>query len=195
MTVMTQNQTIGQRIRMAMHGKKMSMRAMSRVLDVAQPTVFEWCHDKTEPPVNKLVKMAGYLDESVNWLISGDEECRPASDEPSGEAIVIEDGLKCESTPETLYFHVASDDMEPTLRIGDIAVVDRTVTAVDRSGIYLIDAGGEELLRRFSRALDGSLRVSCDNSERRIEADTLMPYAPVSVLWRVTSKVSVERIS
>ena len=196
MTVMTQPQTIGGRILHAMHGKRMSMRALSRLLDVAQPTVFKWCHDMTEPPVNKLVRIADYLDVSVSWLINGDDERMSSRKANAVNATVeIEDGLMYEINASKLYFRVSSDDMAPTLRVGDIAVVDRAVKAVDKSGIYLIDAGGEQLLRRFSRALDGSLRVSCDNSERCLEVSTLTSDSPLNVIGRVTSKVSVERIS
>ena len=195
MTVMTQNQTIGQRIRTALQSRQMSMRALSRELAVAQPTVFKWCHDQTEPPLSKVVMMSQLLNVPLIWLINGEaEEAHPAAAQTHGE-MLFEGGIKCQNTDNVLYFHVESDDMEPTLTIGDIAVVDRTVTGIDKSGSYLIDVGGEGLMRRFTRALDGSLKVSCDNTARSLGVDTVASESRIKVIGRVASKVSVERIS
>ncbi|MGN1149903.1 MAG: XRE family transcriptional regulator, partial [Sutterella sp.] len=176
MTAMTENQTIGQRIQIVLKSRNMSMRALSRELDVAQPTIHKWVHDQNEPPLKKLVMMSELLDVSLMWLINGQEESAVKSQNKREEnSLLFEGGIRCNNTESILYFHVTSDDMAPTISVGDIAVVDRTVTTIERSGIYLVDAGGEGLLRRFSRALNGSLKVSCDNSERCLGVDTLTP--------------------
>ena len=41
--------TLGQRIQAEIKRNRMSMRALAREMDDAQPTVFKWCHDITEP--------------------------------------------------------------------------------------------------------------------------------------------------
>ena len=46
--------TIGQRIQAVLTKNRMSMRSLARELAVAQPTVFKWCHDMTEPQLQHI---------------------------------------------------------------------------------------------------------------------------------------------
>lgn len=191
---MTETQTVGKRILFSLARQGKSMRALSRDLQVAQPTVYKWCHDKTEPPISKLVQISGLLNVSLMWLISGEsEEKRPDQDNNKAE-LLLESGVTCRNTDALKYFRVVSDDMDPTICVGDIAIVDRKVNGIEQSGIYLVDVGREVLLRRFTRSLDGSLRVSCDNSERGPGVETLASGEPLKVVGRVISKVSIQKI-
>ena len=102
--------------------------------------------------------------------------------------------MKYVDSPACLYYPVKSDEMAPTLVVGDTAVVDRNVQTIDLAGIYLLRVSGKSRLRRFRRALDGSIRVSCDNSSKYPEVETLHAEAGILVIGRVVSKVSVERV-
>ena len=106
-----------------------------------------------------------------------------------------ENGMKYVDSPARLYYRVNSDEMAPTLVAGDTAVVDRNVKGFDQTGIYLVTVSGENILRRFRRALDGSIRVSCDNSAKYPEVETLSSENGIEVMGRVVSKVSVESVN
>ena len=188
--------TLGQRIRAEMKRKKMSMRELSRRLDVAQPSIFKWVHDQSEPSMKYVMRMAEVFDVSLLWLIYGTVPAAQNTVEtPAAAMIISEEGLKYVDSPDCLYYPVKSDEMAPTLEAGDTAIVDRHVKTFDQAGIYLVRIAGESLLRRFRRALDGSIRVSCDNSAKYSEVETLEAGSGVEIVGRVVSKVSVERVN
>lgn len=58
---------------------------------------------------------------------------------------------------------VLGDAMAPTLMDGDIALVDRSATRVDRDGVYVIARMADIHILRVRRQLDGSLMFSSDN--------------------------------
>lgn len=184
--------TLGERIQSEMRRKRMSMRALAKLIDTTQPTVFKWIHDMSEPPLKALKKMVEIFNVSPVWLMYGDEDS--AGQQTPAAMIISEDGMKYVDSPARLYYPVKSDEMAPTLVVGDTAVVDRNVQTIDQAGIYLVKVSGESLLRRFRRALDGSIRVSCDNSSKYPEVETLGAKNDIEVLGRVVLKVSVERV-
>lgn len=188
--------TLGQRIQAEIKRNRMSMRALARVMDVAQPTVFKWYHDITEPRLQHLRRMAEIFKISPLWLIYGAEsQEEETSAAPDAAMIISKDGMKYVDSPSCLYVQVKLDEMSPTLEVGDTAVVDRSVKAIDQTGIYWVKVSGESMLRRFRRALDGSIRVSCDNSSKYPEVEILGSESSIEVMGRVVSRVSVERVS
>lgn len=58
---------------------------------------------------------------------------------------------------------VAGDSMEPTLGDGDVIIVDTARTAIDASGIYVVELAGDMLVKRVQRRMDGSLVLKSDN--------------------------------
>lgn len=81
------------------------------------------------------------------------------------------------------------------MKLGDISVVDRAVDCIGQSGIYLIVLNGETALRRFSRSLDGALRVSRDNKETYPDVETIDGAEGIRLLGKVISKVRVDKFS
>jgi phage repressor protein C with HTH and peptisase S24 domain len=65
------------------------------------------------------------------------------------------------------------DSMEPTLRDGDVLMVDTSVMEVRSSRIYVLEVEGNLLVKRIQRMLDGRLRIASDNP--RYEAELLTP--------------------
>ena len=57
---------------------------------------------------------------------------------------------------------VAGDSMEPTIRDGDIVVIDRSVRTIDRDGLYLFTFGDETFIKRIQR-MPKALSVNSDN--------------------------------
>lgn len=73
--------------------------------------------------------------------------------------------------------------MSPTIKGGNVVVIDQSVTSVVGSGIYLIQVGAARELRRIQPMVDGSLDIRIDNLKRSAtepaEADKLTVYGKV----------------
>ena len=63
------------------------------------------------------------------------------------------------------------DSMEPTVRDGDILLVDRNVTNISADGIYLIERDNELYCKRLQRKFDGGVTIMSDSP--RYEAQHL----------------------
>ena len=59
---------------------------------------------------------------------------------------------------------VTGDSMEPTIRDGDILLVDRSIDYVKDNGIYVVVIGGMLVVKRVHTALDGSVTLMSENS-------------------------------
>ena len=56
------------------------------------------------------------------------------------------------------------DSMEPTIRDGDLLLVDRSIDRVVNHGIYVLVYNGAVLVKRVQLRLDGSLVLKSDNT-------------------------------
>ena len=190
--------TLGERIRSEMRRKRMSMRALANLIDTTQPTVFKWIHNTNEPSLRSLKRMAEVFNVSPNWLIFGDEvEKEPVVRESETPAamIISEKGISLINSSSCLYYSVTNDEMSPTLDVGSTVMIDRSVTSIVQPGIYLLDLSGDLILRRFRRSLDGTIRVSCDNSAKYSEVETLKSDEGLKILGKVVSKIDIERVN
>lgn len=61
------------------------------------------------------------------------------------------------------------DSMEPSLRAGDLLLIDRSVESVKQDSIYAIAHDGELRIKRIQRLFDGSLVIKSDNPSYRTE--------------------------
>lgn len=69
--------------------------------------------------------------------------------------------------PATLVVvHARGDSMEPTVRDGDILVVDRKVTRLAGDGIYLIERENDLYCKRLQKLFDGGVIIKSDNQQR-----------------------------
>ena len=75
--------TFGDRLAAAREFAKLDQEEFSRRLGVAVETVLEWEDDLREPRANRLSMMAGLLNVSVGWLLTGEGEGVAS---PEGEA-------------------------------------------------------------------------------------------------------------
>ena len=73
--------------------------------------------------------------------------------------------------------------MDPTLPKGALALLDQSARTVGRDGVYLIQIGTMEAVRRINIQLNGYLRVSADNARRA--AEMMVRPEELSVLGRV----------
>lgn len=67
--------------------------------------------------------------------------------------------------PANLYLlYIEGDSMEPTLRPGDLALIDHSARHVNRDGIYVIRMGDALLVKRIQRLPGDALKVTSDNT-------------------------------
>lgn len=66
--------------------------------------------------------------------------------------------------PADLYLvYVDGESMEPTLRSGDVILLDRRATKPDREGIYIMRMDGMLLVKRLQALPGATVKVSSDN--------------------------------
>ena len=78
-----------------------------------------------------------------------------------------EDWIRFElgTRPEDLrLIRVSGDSMEPTLRSGDVILIDHSATRPDREGIYILRMDGMLLVKRVQAMPGGILNISSDNA-------------------------------
>lgn len=80
--------TFGDRVAAAREAAGMSQKQMARRLGVKIGTVRGWEEDLSEPRANKLSMMAGLLNVSIVWLLTGEGDGVPA---PVDEAAIAPD--------------------------------------------------------------------------------------------------------
>ncbi|WP_164659939.1 helix-turn-helix domain-containing protein [Tropicibacter sp. Alg240-R139] len=79
--------TFGDRVAGAREAAGMTQAQLARRLGVKKATVTGWEQDLSEPRANKLSMMAGLLNVSIMWLLTGEGE---GMEEPAGEVTPIE---------------------------------------------------------------------------------------------------------
>ena len=81
---------------------------------------------------------------------------------------------------------VAGDSMQPTLAEGDLIIVDTAQTAIDASGIYVVELQGDLLVKRVQRFMDGRLVLISDNPAYQPETIQAGAAHTLRVLGRMT---------
>ena len=76
-----ENATFGDRIEAARHAAGMTQGQVAKRLGVKLSTLKSWEQDVSEPRANKLQMLAGLLNVSLTWLLSGVGEGVAAPDE------------------------------------------------------------------------------------------------------------------
>lgn len=151
---------------------------------------------QNEIPSELLVRFCLLHQVSIDWLIKGEQEktsdyvsipiynakifLDEKAKEPehtAGFMAFKNDWLMSEfgANKANLYlFHVKDDSMEPTLKKGDVVIVDKKNNVLDRDGLYLLRTeGAAAFIKRVQRLPGGSLRLLCDNAAYKpIEAKT-----------------------
>ncbi|MFZ5524750.1 MAG: S24 family peptidase [Pseudomonadota bacterium] len=90
------------------------------------------------------------------------------------------------ANPEHLVLISAiGDSMEPTLRAGDLLLIDRSVTGVKHDSIYAFAVGDELRVKRVQRLYDGTLIVKSDNPGYASETLTPEQSEKVVIVGRV----------
>lgn len=77
------------------------------------------------------------------------------------------------------------DSMEPTIRDGDILLVDTSITSVRDNAIYIVVYGGHVLVKRVNLKRDGSLILISDNDRHPPEEVPLEEVPDLHIAGRV----------
>lgn len=78
--------TFGDRVAGARDAAGMTQTQLARRLGVKKATIVSWEDDISEPRANKLSMMAGLLNVSIMWLITGEGEGMEAPTDPESPA-------------------------------------------------------------------------------------------------------------
>lgn len=92
--------TFGDRIASARDALGLTQHQLSRRIGVQEETLADWETDRSEPRANKLQMLAGVLNVSLVWLMSGEGEGAPApaEDEAANAEILLSElrGIRAE---------------------------------------------------------------------------------------------------
>ena len=70
--------TFGDRLALAREGQNMTQEQLAKRLGLRVQTVQNWEFDRSEPRANKLQMLAGFLNISMIWLLTGEGDGGPA---------------------------------------------------------------------------------------------------------------------
>jgi len=88
--------------------------------------------------------------------------------------------------PADLMLETAvGESMQPTIHDGDLLLVDTSDRSVASFGVYVLDIGGERLVKRVQRKLDGSLVLISDNETYQPDQVSGDMLQTVTVIGRV----------
>jgi len=79
----------------------------------------------------------------------------------------------------------AGESMQPTIRDGDLLLVDTSDRNCSSFGVYVLQIGGERLVKRVQRKLDGSLVLISDNETYQPDHVSGAMLRSVTVIGRV----------
>ena len=89
------------------------------------------------------------------------------------------------ANPENLILITAiGDSMEPTIRAGDLLLIDRSSKVVKQDAIYCIAAKDNLRVKRIQLKLDGSFVISSDNAKYEAELLTADAAATLKIIGR-----------
>ena len=89
--------TFGDRLAVAREAQGLTQAALARRLGVRRDTIEAWEADRSEPRANRLQMLAGLLNVSIAWLLTGEGDGvnAPPADRPgSTDPAPISDGMR-----------------------------------------------------------------------------------------------------
>lgn len=204
--------TIGQRIAIARKAAGLNQSELARLCDVTPQAIQKWEASGFAPRYSRMENLAEILGTSVSFLLGEqvDEDMQPLPDKTvrvklmanaasmgAGEAD-MEDTvigslsltgdfareLKSSSIDNLRFIHAKGDSMSPTLKSGDVVLVDTGIEAVDIDGIYVLRVHDRLFIKRVRQRMDGQFEVSSDNPNQKT-VDVLNGDTSIEVLGRV----------
>lgn len=180
--------TLQDRVKLALKISGKSKTDLWKGCGVRSGTVTSWVKgpNQTISGVN-LMNAARILGVNPEWLATGNGEMSAGSPINSIEPPLLSidtskqdhplsiDGIKLNSkwaekalpknhSIRNLRITLVSDNaMEPTLKQGDVLLVDCGINTYTEDGIYIIESKAGRFIKRFHKNLDGTLTIKSDN--------------------------------
>lgn len=153
------------------------------------------------PTADKALRIAETSGVAVEWLVAGRGPARPLDHTPTMTDMTLVERLDVEASAgngalvdnenaldfvafQTRWLrrkginpaavrllNIRGDSMEPTIRDGDIALVDTSIHDIIDNAIYVLVVGNRLLIKRIHILMSGALRLISDNA--------LYPYEDV----------------
>lgn len=152
--------------------------ALALMFNVSEQAARKWLEGKSVPACGRLISIAIRLDCSIDWLLGHQPSSTPELSERQPEIADLHTSLFASSewaqnlTPPLGcdLLPVTGISMEPTLRRGDTMVVDLTLDRIEDNEIYVIERGGDYIVRRLQISMNGhEVIVKCDNPKHERE--------------------------
>jgi phage repressor protein C with HTH and peptisase S24 domain len=174
--------------------QKLSVVEMAQAIGVSDNAIYKWKSGRGVPSVANLVSLAKMAGVSVEWLATGREVdptrrigkrsdytyvprydvrwIAPRGVSIRSEQIVdylafktewVESRLKADPT-NLLLIEAADDSMVPTVREGDLVLIDSGERQFRHDGIYVLCRETDLTIKRIQRRADGALSMRSDNA-------------------------------
>ncbi len=182
-------------------------RALARSLGIHESMLYRYINGENALSVPLLVALAEVGNVDIAWLATGSGSAQPAQTlresrvpvyraapllQPCDKALTAalnfdEEWLQrlCGARrDEVCLLEMQGEAMEPTLRSGDLLLIDQRVTKIDQDGLYAVRAAALEI-KRIQKRPGGALRLSSDNPNCKSTTLTRAAAARLSILGRV----------
>lgn len=177
-----------------------SIQKMAEMASFPRRTLDNYLAGRSEPSVSGLVQLVAAAGVSLEWLAIGEGEMRPgypggngdfvlvplynqraaaghgaaaADEQPAGFFSLRRDWVRATlgGEPSRLAIVPASgDSMEPLICEGDLLLVDLSVTTPAGTGVYVMERGGDLLVKKVHTHLSGGLVIEPLNNAYEIES-------------------------
>lgn len=203
---------IGKRIAQARERAGMNQSELARALGVKPQAVQKW-EAGGSPKNDRLASLAAALNVTVGHLIGEESADAPprapgvlavpllsnaasmgyGTDAQADDVIAdtitltphfVNEQIRPTKEAALRFIHAYGDSMEPTLRSGDVLLVDTGIREVRIDGIYVLRAHDRLFVKRVRQRMDGNFEISSDNPTHKT-VDILNGDHEVSVIGRV----------
>lgn len=177
-----------------------SIEKMAAAASFPRRTLDNYLAGRSEPSVSGLIQLVDAAGISLDWLVTGKGEMRPdapattgdfvlvplydqraaaghgaaASDEqPAGFFSFRRDWVRATLGGDPSYLALmpaTGDSMEPLIRERDLLLVDLSVPVLSGDGIYVMERGGDLLVKKVHPLLSGALIIDSLNQAYPVEA-------------------------
>lgn len=211
---------IGKRLRQTRNTLGLTQgEVAARAKGITQSRLSNWEQGTRQPGVDEVISVSSILKVSPAWLLGIDDEHTSPVAEPPADYILVPrynitaglgDGelFRSEQVIDELAFRTVwlrdkglqpdqiaviacrGDSMTPTIRDGDIALVDLRSRDLQRDGIYAIrrDRNGgdsEIVVKRLQTTMAGAVRIISDNDEYPPEEYPAGQVPEIAVVGRI----------
>lgn len=180
-------------------------RALARTLGIHESMLYRYINGDNALSVPMLVAIANAGNVDVAWLATGSGIAQPTSKvsesrvatyhprvsacEDAAAAPLDFDaewlGQLCGARPaEVCLLEMRGETMEPTLRSGDLLLIDKRISKVDQDGLYAVRAAALEI-KRVQKRPAGALRLASDNPSCKSVTLNRAAAARLAIVGRV----------